>query len=216
MSNGINFGSIVSSAIGGMLGGPIGMMVAQLAKQVMTTIVDQVIDQLPIDQSLKDILQAGFHAGVGDVPGALQNLNEAIEGLASQAGGSPSDVGDMQRAADDFRGEMEDVFSSLVQSIIDQANDTEDGSTVANSRGGGRGNSTGAPGWLYAIAEVMGKKLDETAHKMADLAEKVDSEDPSTATDFQVASQQFSIIMNTTSTALKSIGEGMVSAARKQ
>ena len=216
MSNGINFGSIVSSAIGGLLGGPIGMMVAQLGKQIMTNIVDQVIDQLPIDQSLKDILQAGFHAGLGDIPGALENINEAIEGLAAQAGGSPADVGQMQGAADDFRNEMQDVFSSLVQAIVDSANDSEDGSSVANSRGGGRGNSTGAPGWLYAIAEVMGKKLDETAHNMAALAEKVDSEDPSTATDFQVASQQFSILMNTTSTALKSIGEGMVSSARKQ
>ena len=214
MGSGINFGSIASMAIGGLLGGPIGMMAAQLAKQVMVSIVDQVIDSLPIDQSLKDILQAGFHAGIGDVPGALQNINEAIEAFGQEAGGSPSDIGQMQGAADDFRGEMEDFFSNLVQTIIDSADDNDDGSTVASSRGGGRTGN--APGWLYAIAEVMGKKLDETAHNMADLAEKVDSEDPSTATDFQVASQQFSIIMNTTSTALKAIGEGMVSAARKQ
>ena len=214
MGSGINFGSIAQMAIGGLLGGPIGMMAAQLAKQVMVSIVDQVIDSLPIDQSLKDLLQAGFHAGIGDVPGALQNINEAIEAFGQEAGGSAADIGQMQGAADDFRGEMEDFFSNLVQTIIDSADDNEDGSTVASSRGGGR--SGNAPGWLYAIAEVMGKKLDETAHNMADLAEKVDSEDPSTATDFQVASQQFSILMNTTSTALKAIGEGMVSAARKQ
>ncbi|MFK7888067.1 MAG: hypothetical protein AB8G16_14500 [Gammaproteobacteria bacterium] len=209
MGSGINFGSIVSSAIGGLLGGPIGMMVAQLGKQIMTSVIDSVIDQLPIDQGLKDILQAGFHAGIGDIPGALENINEAIEAFGQQAGGSPSDIGQMQGAVDDFRGEMEDMFSQLVQTIIDSADESDDGAQGA----GGRGN---APGWLYAIAEVMGKKLDETAHKMADLAEKVDSDDPSTATDFQVASQQFSIMMNTTSTALKAIGEGMVAGARKQ
>jgi hypothetical protein len=210
MGSGINFGSIVSTAIGGLIGGPIGMMVAQLGKQIMTSVIDSVIDQLPIDQGLKDILQAGFRAGVGDIPGALSELTEAMESLGQQAGASPSDLGQMQGAIDDFRGEMEDMFSQLVQTIIDSADENDDG---AQGGGGTRGS---APGWLYAIAEVMGKKLDETAHEMADLAEKVDSDDPSTATDFQVASQQFSIMMNTTSTALKAIGEGMVAGARKQ
>lgn len=212
---GLNFGSIASSAIGGMLGGPIGMLVAQLAKQVMTSIVDQVIDQLPIDQGFKDLLQAGFHAGTGDMAGALQNINEAIEAFGQQAGGSFTDIADMQRAADEFKNTMQDVFSDIVRDIIDSADDTEDGSGAAAGARGGR-NPTGAPGWLYAIAEVMGKKLDDTAHEMQRLAEAVDKEDPSTATDFQVASQQFSILMNTTATALKSIGEAMVAAARKQ
>lgn len=213
MGSGINFGNIASMAIGSMLGGPIGMMVSQLAKQVMVSIVDQVIDSLPIDQSLKDLLQAGFHAGVGDIPGAIENVNEFIEGLGIELGGEPADIGQMQGAADDFRSEMEDLMNEIVQNIIDSADESDDGSTVGSSRGGGRGN---APGWLYAIAEVMGKKLNETAHDMQELAEKVDEDDPKTATDFQVKSQQFSILMNTTSTALKAIGEGMVAAARKQ
>ncbi len=213
MSNGINFGSIASTAIGGMLGGPIGMLVAELAKQVMTTIVDQVIDQLPIDQSLKDLMQAGFHAGLGDYQGALQNIGEAIEAFGQELGGSQSDIADMLRAADQFQSTMEDVLGSLAQTIIESADDVEDGGGASSSRGG---NKTGAPGWLYALAEVMGKKLDETAHEMQRLAEAVDKEDPSTATDFQVASQQFSILMNTTATALKSIGEAMTAAARKQ
>ncbi len=213
MSNGINFGSIVSSAIGGMLGGPIGMLVAQLGRQVMTSIVDQVIDQLPIDQSLKDLLQAGFHAGIGDYQGAIENINEAIEAFGEQLGGSFSDIADMQRSAEEFRSTMEDVMNDIVSGIIEQADENEDGTAAA---GGRAGNSRGAPGWLYAVAEVMGKKLDDTAHDMVELAKKVDKDDPSTATDFQVASQQFSILMNTTSTALKAIGEAMTAAARKQ
>ncbi|MEO1576567.1 MAG: hypothetical protein AAFU65_16600, partial [Pseudomonadota bacterium] len=71
MGSGINFGNIASMAIGSMLGGPIGAMAVQLFKQVAVQVIDQIIDELPIDQGFKDILQAGFHAGIGDVPGAL-------------------------------------------------------------------------------------------------------------------------------------------------
>lgn len=207
MGSSINFGNIASMAIGSMLGGPIGAMAVQLFRQVAVQVIDQVIDQLPIDQGFKDILQAGFHAGIGDMPGALANINEAIEAFAQENGGSPSEVGQMQGAVDDFRDTMEEVMQDLVQNILDTADD--------NEAAEGGGSADGVPGWLYAMAKVMGEKLDEMSQDMMTAAENIDKEDPSTTTQFTVLSQQFSIAANSASTGLKAVGEGLSGLARK-
>jgi hypothetical protein len=71
--------------------------------------------------------------------------------------------------------------------------------------------------WLWALAKVMGEKIDESANKMTDMANKVngDGQNASASTNFQVASQEFGLIMNSITTAIKSIGDGLQTAARK-
>ena len=51
---------------------------------------------------------------------------------------------------------------------------------------------------------------------MKSLSEKVSSSNPSTMAKFQVASQEFSLLMNTVTTVIKTIGEAQSNAARKQ
>ncbi|UNK42301.1 hypothetical protein MNO14_15405 [Luteimonas sp. S4-F44] len=84
---------------------------------------------------------------------------------------------------------------------------------------GGKGES-----WLVAIAKAMGAKLGEKAEKMTELSDKLGGLDSKkdakefskTQMEFQAESQMFSMLSNTISTAIKSIGEGLTSAARKQ
>jgi hypothetical protein len=212
MSSGINIGSVFTSGIGAIFGGPIGALAAQLAKQVMASIVDKVIEQLPIDQSFKDLLQAGFHAGLGDYQGAVQNAHEFIAEVTEDAGFSFAQTADMQRAAAALEQETRGWLEPLVEQIINSADDNE-GTDGPVSSSGRRGDGAG---WLRALAEALGKKVDELAHDMAKKADAIDEEDPSTVVDFQMASQRFQIVMNSASTALKAVGEGMTAASRKQ
>lgn len=70
--------------------------------------------------------------------------------------------------------------------------------------------------WLQAMVEGMSRMLDDLSHDMIEAANNVDKEDPSTLVKFQVLSQQFSLVMNTVTTAVKTIGEAQSTAARKQ
>lgn len=91
--------------------------------------------------------------------------------------------------------------------------------SISGEGKGGKGES-----WLVAIAKAMGSILGEKAQKLNDLSEKLNGltgkddaqEFSATQTEFQAESQMFNMLSNTISTAIKSIGEGLVANARKQ
>lgn len=111
----------------------------------------------------------------------------------------------------------------------------ESGELSATS--GGRG---GKGGWLMALATAMGGIMGDRAANMVSLMDKLQTlndqqkelnsdskgnkealeenarEFNLTMTQFQAESQMFGIISNASSTAIKSIGEGLTSLARKQ
>ena len=204
---------IAATAIGGMFGGPIGALIAQLAKQVMMSVVDKVIDQLPTDQQTKDLLQSGFHAGMGDTQGAIQNAREFVDDIAQQSGASPSDQADAQRSIDDFQDAMQQLLTQMVQQNDDNSDNTNDapvqrGGAAAQGGGGGKG-------WLWAIAQALGKQCNQLADEMQAKADSLDAKDPKSVAEFQTITQQFSLLMNTTTNAIKTLGEAMANTARK-
>jgi hypothetical protein len=205
---------IAATAIGGMFGGPIGAMIAQLAKQVMTSVVDQVIDQLPTDQSTKDLLQAAFHAGMGDTAGAIQNAREFVDDIAQQSGASPSDQADAQRSIDDFQEAMKQLLTQMVQQNSDSQDNGND-APVQNGGGAAGAGGAGGKGWLWAIAQALGKQCNQLADEMSAKADSLDAKDPKSVAEFQTITQQFSLLMNTTTNAIKSLGEAMANTARK-
>jgi hypothetical protein len=235
MGSGIgNFINVALSAVGGAFGGPLGAMVAQMAKQLIGSVLDSLIDQLPIPNEFKNLLQSAVHAGLGDVPGAIKNAQEFIGDLGQSMGGSATDVASMQNDLNSFTQDAGQMLTQLINStaIEREGPDGGGGSAKPGNARGGRG-AAGAPaaggarpssgsgagqaaGWLRAMAEALGKTLDDLAHEMEAAAEAIDKEDPSTSVKFQVISQQFGIVMNAASTAIKSVGEAMSSMARKQ
>lgn len=180
--------------------GPVGGIVAQLATQVISQFGQQLIQQLGqqlnLPQSSIDLAKGSFTNSINDFQGTAANLDDAIEQLGQQTGASPQDVGSAQRDSADA---LRDLVNEMSQS--DEAKE---------ARAGGRG-----AGWLRAMAEVLGKKLDSLAHEMQDLANKVNKDDPSTTTDFNVVSQEFNMLMNAATTAIKTIGEAMGKAASR-
>jgi type III secretion apparatus needle protein len=243
-----NIVNIAVGAIGAAFGGPLGAMLTQLAKQLITSIVDKLIDQLPLPPEVKDLLQAAFHAGMGDVGGAIQNIDQFANQLGQSMGGSPADIGQMQGAIDDFTKVMQDFLQKMMEQFFenqDRPDASGNGGTQRGSgaaAGGGRGGAAGgaggasagggaggaqgaggggaasgsAPGWLRAIAQALGDQLNELAEEMEEKADAIDKEDPKTMVEFQTVSQQFSMLMNTASTAIKTLGEALAGMARKQ
>lgn len=61
--------------------------------------------------------------------------------------------------------------------------------------------------WMAVLIQGLNKSLDTLSHDMRDAAGKVNKEDPSTTTNFQVASQDFSLLLNAINTVTKGVME---------
>jgi len=104
-----------------------------------------------------------------------------------------------------------DINSTLNQ--IAMQNIQDNGRVGAGTIAGQNGR---VPSWLQAMVEGMSRMLDDVSKDMISAANNVSKDDPSTLVRFQVLSQQFSLVMNTVTTAVKTIGEAQTTAARKQ
>jgi len=87
-------------------------------------------------------------------------------------------------------------------------------SGVGEAKGKGKG---GQGGWLMAFAEAMGRLMEKQVEKIQQFADSIgDKPSPSDSTKLTAMTQMFQMFMNAVSTALKSMGEGASSMARKQ
>lgn len=202
--NGFNPVSLLATAALG----PAGGIVAQLATQVFSRIGQQLIQQmgqnLGLPQSVIDIAQASFAGANGDIQGFAGNLGQGVNAAIDEAGQAfgtpPSDIADQQRATQDF-----------IRDTIDRMSQSEEFKEAKSGRGKG-----GAQGWLMAMAKVLGQQLDKLGADMTDMASRITKDTPGLSAEFGVVSQQFGMLMNATSNAIKTVGESMGRMASKQ
>jgi len=203
---GINLNPI--SLLATTMFGPMGGIVAQLAQQVFSSFGQQLLQQmgqnLGLPQSAIDMAQSQFAGSIGDFQGAATNLDEALSAFGQETGASPLDIGNAQNG-----------FRDMIQNFIDDMSQSEE-FKQAKASGGKGGGTTGAPGWLMAMAQALGRELDRLGDDMQSRAESLTGDDPSASAEFGVVSQQFSMLMNATNNAIKSVGEAMANTARKQ
>ncbi|WP_124543882.1 hypothetical protein [Piscinibacter terrae] len=105
-------------------------------------------------------------------------------------------------AVDDFKN---DLSKSIVDNAVQNIKSTK---------------KKGSGSWLEALAEALGKALDAQAAKVQQLSSEITDQNakdkPSTMTELQTASQRLSFMMNSADQAIKTIGEALSTAARKQ
>lgn len=98
-------------------------------------------------------------------------------------------------------------------SVAQNGSGIDDDGGPVSARGG---RNIGGKGWLYAIAQAMGRLADQ---KAAQLEQAINSlpEDakPSDMMKIQADTQEFSLMMNTFTNAIKTLGEGNTTAGRK-
>ena len=177
------------------------------ARTLMSAIGQQVIQQLGeklgLPQSTIDMAQGAFCAATGDKAGVRQNLQEAIGGFAETFNASPAEEGAANR-------DVNDAIDRMVSQMAD-------GEDAKAARAGGKGGKAGSSGqsWLMALAEALGEKLDKMAGEMSSMADKITDKSPSLTAKFGAKSQEFGILMNAATNAIKTVGEGLSNSARK-
>lgn len=214
--------SAIGGVIGGAFGGPIGAMIGQAVGNLLQDAVGEAISGAVNQLQEKH----GMPKFVGDA-----FKESALGALSAQRNNSVS--ADLQTSVKGEIGGSLDKFKTRLEgSIVDHVL-----AEVKISKRGDDDSGDGSGGWLQAIAKAMGKVLgDKAAHMvelsqdMAELNGKIQGasgsnkdQDTKNATafnqkmtDFQATSQEYSILNNTFSTAIKAIGEAMGSMARKQ
>ena len=188
----------------------------QLATQAFSQAATQVLGQAMgsiVSDAFSSMLTEGFSQLEGFGSQAVSDAANGFLHALNNQGSNGGYTGDVDRA----QNQLADAFAQNIQqnqsaaesiAQMGQQQDKDGGATSAKGKGS----------WLWALAKVMGEKIDESANKMIDMANKVnaDGQNASASTNFQVASQEFGLIMNAITTAIKSIGEGLQTAARKQ
>ena len=208
----------VGGIVGGALGGPIGSMIGQaiggMLQQAVGDATSQAVDTLQQEHGMPKFLAS-------EVKSKIQDAVQELLG-ESQKGVTPEAAGQAKELAGDW---MKDFIQDAAKQIVAEA--------TKELKGEGKGSSgkPGAESWLVAIAKAMGSVMGDRAAKMVDLSkrmtetktggnsdaqQKAAKEMQSLNAEFQATSQEFNLLQNTMSTALKAIGEAMSSVARKQ
>lgn len=191
---------------GALLGAAVNL-IADAAGQALNQAARGLTQEAGMPKFIADI--------VGDVvKGVLDQLEQPCDKCASDA------VRD--QLGGDIRDFVDDFAKMIQDNVRDQMGaDGEEGGKCG--KGGGKGGS-----WLQAIASAMGAAAGKKAGDLVSLSEKIHElgstkgNDPQLAadhtqamTEFQAASQEFSMLQSAFSTAIKSLGEGLGQMARK-
>jgi len=174
---------------------------AAIAKEV----IQQLGQQLGLPQGVINMAENAFSAATGTMGGPA-SIAEAVAGLAQQFGLSPSQQGELTRAA---QNDSRDMFEKLAEAF-----------QAGKEKAEAKKSSKDGRSWLQAIADSMSTVLDKKVEDMDKMAQALDKQGTNrstkSSTDLQVAGQEFSYLMNSTSTVIKTIGEGLSGMARKQ
>jgi hypothetical protein len=209
----------VGGIVGGIFGGPIGAMIGQaiggMLQQAVGDATKQAVDTLQKEHGMPKFLADEVKS----------KIDEAVQKLLgqSQQGVTPEAAGHAQEAAGDW---MKQFIQDAAKQIVDEVK-----KDLKEGKGGEGSGKASAESWLVAIAKAMGKTMGDRAAKLVDLSQRIantktggsNSDQQAAAkqmqqlnAEFQATSQEFSLLQNTFSTAIKAIGEAMSSVARKQ
>ena len=221
----------IGGIIGGAEFGPIGAMVGQALGNML---------QQAIQGAMSDATSQLQQQGMPSYVANMVNDQTAAQTAQNTDPTVPADV--QQQTQDQYGAQMQDFQNQLGSFIVSSAlRHKNSGGGGSSSEGGSA--SSGGGGWLQAIASAMGDALGEQAAQLVKLSNTLSSEvaTPNTATDskgnptaqaeqqneaaarqfnkdmtsFQAQSQQYSILQNTFTTAIKSLGEALQGMARK-
>lgn len=153
------------------------------------------LPQAEIEQS-----QARFSRLNDEPSGGPRTISEAMDRVSREYNLTPAQRGEAER----------DLQRSLDKMVAQMA----EGDDVRAARSGAKGGSGGGS-WLMRLAEKLGEKLDVMARDMDDMASRITDDTPSLTAKFGAKSQEFGIMMNAATNAIKTIGEAQANSARK-
>ena len=223
-------GGMLGGAVGGMFGGPIGMQLGQMIGSSIGERVESLISQFG-QGNVQSAMNNSFMSSIADcLKEAIQGsslpqfvkdeLNEAIKEAAG--GGHQSTPSACQGGVDDVVGGLGvSVGKMIADMVMDEVKEQAN-----KEKKGGEGCQKGGDNWLVALAKAMASIQSDHLNKMLDASKEMqdnvgESKESREAFieaqgKFQAESKLFGMASEATANALKTIGDGLSSIARKQ
>ncbi len=221
----LNIASVVFPPLG------IATSVANMITQGVGQAVNQAAQQLCQSAGMPKFLTDMIGGLVKDVVGKLtQNSQPGCDQAAQDNFGG--DIGQM----------IQDLVKSITdnaKAIMDQGQGGDECNGGKSAGKGGKSGAQPAGNWLIAMARAMGAAAGDHAKRMVELSNKINdlsqkgkgidassdagkkqqadnaAETSAAQAEFQAEGQMFSMLQNSFSNAIKSIGEGLTTMARK-
>jgi hypothetical protein len=222
---GMNFNPanmIVQAGLAAATGGT-SLLVSQIVQQVVSQIAQQLIQQmgqqLGLPQSVIDMAQGTVAGQLGDFNGMTQNFQEAGQNAVLESLGfaqqffpqaTPTERGQIAQGEAQIRDSIQNFIDQMAQNTGGAAD--EEGNSTS---GGGRAASSGGGSWLMAIARALAAQVQSAADQLEEKMSQTNWEEAGEVAEFQAQSQQFALVMNTATNAIKTIGESLSTMARK-
>ena len=194
-----------AGGIGGIAGGLLGGIGGDLAKNIFGKVFDKVLENAGLPPIVKDALQMAMAGAMGDMKGISQNLGDLIKDCTQMM--HPFDASKLEKAV----GDMEAALNKLVD--IAKSHDEKNGCMPGREK-----SSSGAgDSWLMKLAEKLGDMLDKKAKDLEGMADGLNKKGsgPKETAKFEAASKEFATSFEAVNNAIKTIGDGLNSAARK-
>lgn len=176
-------------------------------KAIGTAVAQQVIqalgEKLGLPQGLINMAKDAFTTATG-TKGMPTSVGGAVDGLTKQFNLSPTQSGQLERSINESLAPILDNIKNDRYSV-----DESGGKKLTGKAAGGKS-------WIMQIAELLGNKLNEAAEELKTKADSTDWKDGKSMSEFNALNQQFSTLMSSVNTAIKSIGEALSTMARKQ
>ena len=204
-----------------MTGG--GSLVAQAALRVFSSVGQSVLQNvgqhLGLPQSDIDMAKATFAATSGDVEGAATNTQAAVSDFVQAAGGGYGDLHSLNSSA-----------QQVTKQLVDAANDAASGADSSDGSKAGKGKGAAAPqDFLEALAQALGKAIDDKMGQMMTTAQDIDKQTESAnasggskspvisemSAKLQALGQEVSLLSSALDNSIKSIGEASSTLAKK-
>jgi hypothetical protein len=218
---------MVGGLVGTMFGGPIGGMIGSAIGNTLQDAVGDATNQAARQLHKEDGMPKFLVDEIEDV------VHDAVQGLKDKNVDPATEDSVKREHGDKFEAFTKELTKTIVDAVRNEMKNG-DGGCVEEGRGGRRGRSSGGS-WMQAIAKAMGEVMGNKAKRMVELSKEIADKTASAGkgqsegdkaqaaaetqklnTEFQATGQEFNLLQTTFSTAIKTIGEGMASVARKQ
>jgi hypothetical protein len=184
------------------------------------SLASMVMPQLQLLNAAMNLLNSAVGQGISNAMSQLSSqlgmpkfIADAVKGLVDQIfGGGKKDTS--SEASGQMSGKYGDAMDKFSESITKQiVDDVKQAREEQEQAVGGSGG--GKKGWLRALAQALGKVADKAAKELETMGKNINKENPSEMLDYQAATQEFNLMMQTFTNAVKTIGEANGQAVRK-
>jgi hypothetical protein len=140
----------------------IGMAIAQ-------QVIQQLGQKLGLPEGIINMAQSAFSAAMGQPGASVQTVAQAVSSFAEQSGISPMQQGQLQRAGRNAESNISQIVDNMIRQMKADAKKSEGGRDEFE----GLGTTNGKRGFLFKIAEALGKAIDDQMNNMERLADKI-------------------------------------------